>query len=257
MKKYRILVTNDDGIDAPGIRKLIEIAKDYGNVTVVAPDSPRSGQGHAITMNIPLRLEELYRQNGHAEYKCSGTPVDCVKLAEKAILKGNADLVLSGINHGSNASINIIYSGTLAAVLEAAIEGVPAIGFSLLNWANNANFDNGEQFVRQIIENVLEEGLPQHVGLNVNIPDIPKNEIKGIKVCRQAKAYWDEEFDLRQDPHKRDYYWLTGVFKNLDEHNDTDEWALKHGYVSVVPVQADFTAHNSLHLLKKWESNAK
>ncbi|WP_027127107.1 5'/3'-nucleotidase SurE [Gelidibacter mesophilus] len=255
-KKPLILVTNDDGITAPGLRTLIEVMNTIGDVVVVAPDSPQSGMGHAITVNSTLYVENVeIDDNKQIEYSCSGTPADCVKLAVKQILDRRPDICVSGINHGSNSSINVIYSGTMSAALEAGIEGIPAIGFSLCDYNWGANFEACKGFVKTITENVLKNGLPKGVVLNVNIPNLPKEDIKGIKVCRQAKANWEEEFDKRQNPNGRDYYWLAGKFVNLDEGEDTDEWALEHGYVSLVPVQFDLTAHHCIQNLNTWNLN--
>lgn len=255
-KKPLILVTNDDGITAPGIRTLIEVMKTVGDVVVVAPDSPQSAMGHAITVNSTLFVEKVKVDKGsQLEYSCSGTPADCVKLAVDQILERKPDLCVSGINHGSNSSINVIYSGTMSAAIEAGIEGIPAIGFSLLDYSWNANFEATKSYVRTITENVLKEGLPKNVVLNVNFPNLPKHELKGIKVCRQARANWQEEFDKRTNPQGRVYYWLTGKFVNLDNGEDTDEWALKNGYVSVVPVQFDLTAHHCIQTLNSWNFN--
>jgi 5'-nucleotidase len=255
-KKPLILVTNDDGITAPGIRALIEVMKELGDVVVVAPDSPQSGMGHAITINSMLHLERVYIDNGEQkEYSCSGTPADCVKLAVKEILDRRPDLCVSGINHGSNSSINVIYSGTMSAALEAGIEGIPAIGFSLLDYNYNANFETAKKHVKSIAKNALENGIPENVVLNVNFPNLPEKDINGIKVCRQAKANWEEEFDKRQSPQGKDYYWLTGKFVNLDSGEDTDEWALENGYISIVPVQFDLTAHHAITTLNTWKFN--
>ncbi|MCK7590272.1 5'/3'-nucleotidase SurE [Subsaxibacter sp. CAU 1640] len=255
-KKPLILVTNDDGITAPGVRALIDVMKELGDVVVVAPDSPQSGMGHAITINSTLFVEKVTVDKGEQEeYSCSGTPADCVKLAVKQILKRRPDLCVSGINHGSNSSINVIYSGTMSAALEAGIEGIPAIGFSLLDYNWNANFEHSKPFVKDIVQNALKNGIPNGVVLNVNIPNLDQKDIKGIKVCRQAKANWEEEFDKRKNPQGRDYYWLTGKFVNLDNGEDTDEWALEKGYVSVVPVQFDLTAHHAMQHLNSWKLN--
>ena len=252
-----ILVTNDDGITAPGLRTLISIMKAIGDVVVVAPDSPQSGMGHAVTINSTLYVEKVIIDDGDQdEYSCSGTPADCVKLAVREVLKRKPDLCVSGINHGSNSSINVIYSGTMSAALEAGIEGIPAIGFSLLDYNWNANFDHSAPFVKTIAENVLKHGLPYGVVLNVNLPNIARHAIKGIKICRQAKANWVEEFDKRTNPMGREYYWLAGKFVNLDHGEDTDEWALANGYVSVVPVQFDLTAHHAIQRLNTWNFNA-
>ena len=251
MEKPLILVTNDDGATAPGIRALVEIAKELGEVVVVAPDSPQSGQGHAITLRDILRVDPITIYSGIEAYACSGTPVDCVKLATKVVLKGRKpDLCVSGINHGSNASLNILYSGTMSAAMEASMEGINAIGFSLLDYSEKANFEPSKRFVRQIMEHVLEHGLENTRLLNVNIPRLPAKEIKGIRICRQAEATWNEEFVEAKDPLGRSYYWLTGQFKNLDTGEDTDIWALNNGYVSVVPSRHDLTSYDALHTLK-------
>ncbi len=255
-KRPLILVTNDDGITAPGIRTLIRVMRTLGDVVVVAPDSPQSGMGHAITINSTLYVEKVIIDDGEqVEYSCSGTPADCVKLAVNEILDRRPDLCVSGINHGSNSSINVIYSGTMSAALEAGIEGIPAIGFSLLDYNWNANFEHCVPFVETIARNVLEHGLQDGVVLNVNLPKLEKSQIKGIKVCRQARANWKEEFDKRTNPMGRDYYWLSGKFVNLDHGEDTDEWALEHGYVSLVPVQFDLTAHHTIQNLNTWNLN--
>ena len=255
-KKPLILITNDDGITAPGIRTLIDVMSSIGDVVVVAPDSPQSGMGHAITVNSTLFVEKIkVDQSSRLEYSCSGTPADCIKLAVDQILDRKPDLCVSGINHGSNSSINVIYSGTMSAAIEAGIEGIPAIGFSLLDYSWNANFEAAKPFIKSITKNVLKEGLPKDVVLNVNIPNVPKEELKGIKICRQARANWVEEFDKRTNPQGRVYYWLTGKFVNLDHGEDTDEWALKNGYISVVPVQFDLTAHHCIQTLNAWNFN--
>ncbi len=250
-----ILVTNDDGITAPGIRTLISVMRTIGDVVVVAPDSPQSAMGHAITINSTLYLEKVIIDGNQLEYSCSGTPADCVKLAVNEILDRRPDICVSGINHGSNSSINVIYSGTMSAALEAGIEGIPAIGFSLLDYNWNANFEHCKSFVKTITEQVLQNGLPNGVVLNVNFPNFEKKAIKGVKICRQARASWKEEFDKRTNPMGRDYFWLTGKFVNMDNGEDTDEWALKNGYVSVVPVQFDLTAHHSIQQLNTWKLN--
>lgn len=257
MRIPNILITNDDGIFAPGIRVLIEEMRSIGNVVVVAPDTAMSGTGHAITVRHPLRLDLIKSEEGYQEYSCTGTPVDCVKLGEQVVLKAKPDLLVSGINHGSNASINIIYSGTMAAVIESAIGGVPSIGFSLLDYSHQADFSACKPFVRLIAEKVLANGLPDGVCLNVNIPAVNGYEIKGVKVCRQGRSRWIEEFDTRTDPHKRDYHWLTGYFEKLEENEDTDQWALENNYVSVVPVHYDLTAHYALTTLQQWNLDAE
>lgn len=253
MKKPLILVTNDDSIVAPGIRALIEVMKEIGEVVVVAPDSPQSAMGHAITINNTITLDKinLDKEIEH-EYSCSGTPVDCVKIAVHEILKRKPDLCVSGINHGSNSSINVIYSGTMSAAVEAGIEGIPAIGFSLLDYSWDADFEPFKAYVKKIAMQVLEQGLPEGVVLNVNFPKLKAEELKGIRICRQAKATWIEEFDKRTNPMGKEYYWLSGEFVNQDKGEDTDEWALHNGYVSVVPVQFDLTAHHAISTLNNW-----
>jgi len=246
-----ILVVNDDGITAPGIKSLIEVMMEIGNVVVVAPDGPQSGMGHAITIGKPLRFDRVDLYPGVEMYKCSGTPVDCVKLAVNKIFKGKKpDLCVSGINHGLNNSINVIYSGTMSAAVEGAIENIPSIGFSLDDFSHQADFSHCKKYIKTISEQVLEHGLPLATLLNVNFPK--GDNLKGIKICRQANAKWAEEFDERKDPYERPYYWLTGVFQNFDKGEDTDVWALEHGFVSVVPVQFDLTAHHAIPVLNSW-----
>lgn len=248
--KPLILVCNDDGITAPGIRTLIDEMNQLGEVVVVAPDSPQSGMGHAITINSTLRCDPFKMDEGpQTEYAASGTPVDCVKLAVNVILPRKPDLLVSGINHGSNSSINVIYSGTMSAAMEGALESIPSIGFSLCDFSWNANFDEARPYIRRIAEQVLKSGMPQGVCLNVNIPKYEGVKYAGIKVCRQARANWEEEFDARKDPRDRDYYWLTGKFVNYDQGNDTDEWALENNFISIVPVTSDFTAHHAISTL--------
>lgn len=257
-KKPLILVTNDDGISAPGIRALIDVMKHIGDVVVVAPDSPQSATGHAITINNTLFINKIdIDPDIETEYSCSGTPVDCVKFAVHEILKRKPDLCVSGVNHGSNSSINVIYSGTLSAAVEAGIEGIPAIGFSLLDYDWNADFEPIKPFIRKIALEVLEKGLPEGVILNVNFPKLREKDIKGIRVCRQAKAMWEERFDKRKNPQGREYYWLTGEFVNMDKGDDTDEWALENGYISLVPVQYDLTAYHAMQNLNTWNLNEK
>ena len=254
MKKPLILVTNDDGITAPGIRSLVEVAKKFGEVVVVAPDSPQSGMGHAVTLTKPLRLHKTDIFEGVDSYECSGTPVDCVKIAVDKVLHRKPDLCLSGVNHGSNSSINIIYSGTMSAAVEAALEGIPSIGFSLCDFSYEADFSVAQYAAEQIVKQVLHYGLANNTLLNVNVPKVSIEELKGIRICRQAMAKWEEEFDERQDPHGRHYFWLTGKFVNNDKGEDTDEWALANNFISVVPVQYDLTAHHGINYINQnWD----
>jgi len=223
VKRPLILVTNDDGITAPGIRVLIEVMNTLGDVVVVAPDKPQSGMGHAITINDTLYCD------------------DCVKLATQQILDRKPDLCVSGINHGSNSSINVIYSGTMSAALEAGVEGIPAIGFSLLDYSNSASFEHCKSHIQSIARQVLEKGLPTGVILNVNFPKVTNIPLKGIKICRQANARWVEDFDKRTNPMGREYYWLSGEFVNHDTSTDTDEWALENN------INRHHSSHYSKH----------
>lgn len=254
MARPLILVCNDDGIHAPGIRALIEAVEPLGDIVVVAPDSPQSGMGHAVTIGEPLRItakEGLFGK--HKAFETTGTPVDCVKLAVARILKRKPDLLVSGINHGSNSSINVIYSGTMSAAVEGAIEGIPSVGFSLCDYAHEADFSLAAKIARQVAAMILSNGLMPGSLLNVNIPKITEAEYKGIKVCRQASAKWKENFEERIDPHRKKYYWMVGEFELLETSTDTDEWALANNYASMVPVQYDLTAHHAIPYLNKWD----
>jgi len=249
-----ILITNDDGITAPGIRNLIEAVKGLGKIVVVAPDKPQSGMGHAITIGQPLRMHKVDMFEGVESWQTSGTPVDCVKLAVDKVLHRKPDLCLSGINHGANHSINVIYSGTMSAAMEASIESIPSIGFSLMNFNYEADFEPAKFYVRKIVSSLLKKKMDKHMLLNVNIPSAPMELIKGVKVCRQAYAKYQEDFLQRKDPQGKKYYWLTGAFVNFDKGTDTDVWALENNYVSVVPVQFDLTNYKlKQELEKKWK----
>ncbi len=254
-KKPLILVSNDDGITSRGIRALVETMMQLGEVVVVAPNSPQSGMGHAITVGNTLRLDRstVFEEEKIAAYECSGTPADCVKLAKHHVLKDRRpDLVVSGINHGSNSSVSVLYSGTMSAAIEAALEGLPAIGFSLCDYSATADFSHALPYVKRIAAQALEAGIPPDVALNVNIPARTEEAIRGIRVCRQAKAKWTEVFDQRKDPHGRSYYWMAGNFVNFDKGEDTDEWALSNNFVSIVPCTFDLTAHQALRDLGSW-----
>lgn len=251
MKKPLILVTNDDGITAPGIRHLAKYMTEIGDVVVVAPDSPQSGKGHAITINSTLSFEKINLEGDQEDYALNGTPVDCIKFSLDKILTKKPDLVVSGINHGSNSSINVIYSGTMSAAVEAGVEEIPAIGFSLLDYRWDADFTQAKEYIQQIVKNVLENPMPKGVVLNVNIPNIKKEEFKGLKVCHQAKGKWEENFDERTNPHGKKYYWLTGDFNNMDTDENADENALKQGYITIVPVKFDLTAYEYIGFFNK------
>lgn len=257
MKKPTILVTNDDGIQAPGIRMLISIMRELGRVIVVAPDKPQSGTSHAITIYSPLRLIRRHEEKDYVEYTTNGTPVDCVKLGEKVAMEEKPDLLVSGINHGSNATVNVVYSGTMAAVIEGCMSRISSIGFSLDDYSGDADFEPSKKYVRNIAENILNNPLPEGTCLNVNIPAVPYNDIKGIRTCRQGLGYWDERFDQRIDPRKREYFWLTGEYVSLDNgYEDTDEWALENNYVAVVPIKLDWTNYEALENLKRLDQDA-
>lgn len=251
MQKPLILVTNDDGITAPGIRNLVNFMNEIGDVIVVAPNSPQSGKGHAITINSTLTFEEINLDGPQKDYSLSGTPVDCVKFALDKILTRKPDIVVSGINHGANSSINVIYSGTMSAAVEAGVEGLQAIGFSLQDFSWDADFSQGKEYIQNIVKKVLDHPLPKGTVLNVNIPKLLKEEIKGVKVCRQANAKWEENFDERVNPHGKKYYWLTGYFNNMDTADDADETALANGYISIVPVKFDLTNYDAISELEK------
>lgn len=256
MSKPLILVSNDDGITSNGIRKLVNLMSRLGDVIVVAPDSPQSGMGHAITVGDTLRLTENKLFGDHLPaYECSGTPADCVKLAKHHLLKNRKiDLVVSGINHGSNTSISVLYSGTMSAAIEAAIEGTPAIGFSLCDYHPDAKMDHVDEHILKIAGETLKKGIPKGIALNVNIPAYQSQNIKGIKVCRQANARWEEDFDQRVDPHGRTYFWMVGNFVNHDKGEDNDEWAIANNYVSLVPCQFDLTGHHAISILNdEWD----
>lgn len=249
-KQPVILITNDDGITAPGIKNLVDALKGLGRLVVVAPDSPQSGMGHAITTGHPLRLNKVDRFTtfGVEAWQCSGTPVDCVKIARDIVLGSKPDICVSGINHGSNASINVIYSGTMSAAMEAAIEGIPAAGFSLMDFRFDADFSVARIVARKTVQRMLSEVMPEHLLLNINIPAVSKKEFKGIKVCRQAHARWVEHFEERMDPRGKKYYWMTGRFINNDRGEDSDMEALNNGYASIVPITTDFTEGH----VRKW-----
>ena len=248
-----ILITNDDGITAPGIAALTDAVKDLGKIVVIAPDKAQSGMGHAITIGSPLRMVRVnyFGENVEA-YSCSGTPVDCVKLAVDKILHRRPDVCLSGINHGANHSINVIYSGTMSAALEASIESIPSVGFSLLDYSLEADFSGAKKYARLIVEQILNtKSINKHLCLNVNFPAVGVDELRGMRICRQAYAKYEEDFDERTDPNGRKYYWLTGEFVNFDKGRDTDVWALNHNFVSMVPVQFDLTDYKLKDKLTK------
>ena len=248
------LVTNDDGVHANGLQSLIELSRPFGKLFVIAPEDSQSGMSHAITVKYPIRIKKVREEEGLVVYSSNGTPVDCVKLALSKLLGRKPDLILSGINHGANSSTSVLYSGTMAAALEGCVNGVPAIGFSLLDYSPDANFSTILKYAKIILEKVLEKGLPENTCLNVNFPVNTYQKIRGIRVCRQNKGIWKEEFEHRRDPQNRDYFWLTGEFQNLEpEAMDTDEWALENNYVSIVPTHVDLTAYKALKQIRDWD----
>jgi 5'-nucleotidase len=254
-KEKLILVSNDDGVGAKGLKTLIEVASRYGKVVVVAPAEAQSGMSHAITIKTPLRAKRIQNSSTLEIYSCQGTPVDCVKLALNQLLHGKMpDLILSGINHGSNSSSSVVYSGTMSVAMEGCINQIPSVGFSLLSYDPDSDFTGAGKIAEMVIENVIRHGLPEGICLNVNIPNVPYDEIKGTKLCRQAKGLWKEEFVKRVDPHQGEYYWLTGYYLNLEEDSeDTDEYALAHNFVSLVPIQIDLTGYSAFPAIKTWQ----
>lgn len=253
MKRPLILVTNDDGITAKGIKCLVETMLKFGDVVVVAPDSPQSGMGHAITVNRPLRMRKSNEISSVEAYATTGTPVDCVKLGIYEVLKQKPDLLVSGINHGANFSTNVLYSGTMSAAVEGAMENIPSIGFSLCDFSADADFSGAQTIVEKVTTMVLQNEFPHHVCLNVNVPNIPANEIKGIEFCKQAAAYWDDRFEERKDPFGHSYYWLTGKFQEIEVAKDTDLHFINEGYATIVPTHFDMTAHQVIDQLKTWK----
>ena len=251
-----ILVTNDDGITAKGLRILIETAKKFGDVIVVAPDSHQSAKSHSITQASPIRYDKVEEFNGHLEYSCSGTPVDCVKLALHEISDRKPDLILSGINHGANTSVSVLYSGTMGAAIEGSLHDIKSVGFSVDNHFSDADFSDAVPWMEKIISEVLDKGLPAGVSLNVNFPDVTKVKIKGIKTVRGAKGVWGERFVKANDPHMRNFVWITGDLYNKDEgKEDTDIYQLKQGFATVVPIKVDFNYYDFISELSEWDFN--
>jgi 5'-nucleotidase len=246
-----ILLTNDDGLYAAGLKTLLEVMEDFGKVILISTLESMSGMSQALTVKVPLRVKLLEENEKHRIYACNGTPADCIKLAVNQLTERIPDWVVSGINHGSNASVSVLYSGTMAAAIEGCLYGINSVGFSFNNFSPTADFSVCRKYIRTIIKKISTDPLPEGVCLNVNIPSAQKNEIKGIKVCRQSRGNWKEEFEKRKDPMGKSYYWLTGIFRNHEpDATDTDEWAIANNYVSVVPVSIDMTAYPYLDKLK-------
>ena len=247
-----ILITNDDGLYAAGLKTLLDVMDEFGKVVLVSTIESMSGMSQALTVKTPLRVKLLEETDRRRIYNCNGTPTDSIKLAVNQLVERRPDWVVSGINHGSNASVSVLYSGTMAAAIEGCLYGINSVGFSLNDLSRTPDFTVCKKYIRIVMETLSSEPLPQGVCLNVNIPAIPENEIKGIMICRQARGNWKEEFEKRKDPMGKTYYWLTGLFQNHEpEARDTDQWALENGYVSVEPVSVDMTAHWYVGKLKE------
>jgi 5'-nucleotidase len=247
-----ILLTNDDGLYAAGLKTLLEVMEEFGKVVLVSTMESQSGMSQALTVKTPLRVKLLEENDKHRIYACNGTPTDSVKLAVNQLLERTPDYVAAGINHGANASVSVLYSGTMAAAIEGCLYGISSVGFSLNSFSPTADFSVCIDYIRIVMKKMALEPLPAGVCLNVNIPAIPKDEVKGIKICRQSKGNWKEEFEKRKDPMGKTYYWLSGIFQNHEpEAEDTDEWAIRNKYVSVVPVTVDMTAHWYLQKLNE------
>lgn len=248
-----ILITNDDGINAKGLRTLIAVASEFGKVTVVAPESSMSGMSHSVTLSNPLYLRRIKKSDKADIYACQGTPVDCIKIALDYLMEEPPNLVLSGINHGANTNMSVIYSGTMGAASEGAICGIPSIGFSVISHDTKADMSAAAKYCRQIISDMLKNNSRKDICLNVNVPSIPMDQIKGIRLCRGAMGYWQESFEKQVNSRGLEYYWLTGEF--IDSHperEDTDEWAIRNGYVSVVPISVDMTDYKQIENMKSW-----
>lgn len=253
-KKPLILVVNDDGVDAQGIRMLAEVAKEFGRVVVLAPSGGKSGMSHAITFANPLRLRKVHISPDFEIYKTNGTPADAVKLAVRHLLKDETiDLLVSGINHGANTSASVIYSGTVAGAVEGCLSGIPSIAFSIVNYNRDCDFETAKMVAKQMIASVLEQGLPPQVCLNVNIPNIAAKDVKGYKITRQANNHWSETIEVRADLANMPYFWMGGNMKEVDKGRDTDHWAVTHNYISVHPIDTDWTNQPMMKELKKWK----
>jgi 5'/3'-nucleotidase len=246
-----ILVSNDDGIDAPGIAALARALRNVGTVIIVAPDKQQSAVGHAITMNFPLRVRQVRKNGSLFGYAVDGTPADAVKLAVRALLKRKPDLLVSGINHGSNTAISVLYSGTVSAATEGTILGIPSIAVSLTTF-RAADFSFAGRFSAKLARQVLKHGLPKGTLLNVNIPPLGERDIRGVLITRQGESTWEDLFEARRDPANKEYYWLTGVLTETDNERDVDQWAVSHRYISVTPLQYDLTDYAMIDVMKQW-----
>lgn len=254
LKKPLLLLSNDDGVNAKGINELIRTLRPLGQLIVVAPDGPRSGASGSITSEHPLRYKLVHQEEDLIVYQCNGTPTDCVKLALHDVVPRVPDMVIGGINHGDNSSVNVHYSGTMGVVIEGCLKGIPSVGFSLCNNHPDADFSAVLPYVRSITSAVLERGLPYGVCLNVNFPDIP--QLKGVRICRQTDGVWTNEFVKAAHPRGGRYYWMIGEYKNLEPGAEgTDHWAMDNGYAAITPTQVDVTAYRMIDELKQWDFN--
>jgi 5'-nucleotidase len=251
IKRLHILISNDDGIDALGIFALVQEIKKIADVTVIAPDKQQSAVGHAITMNYPLRAVPFHKNGEFFGYAVEGTPADAIKLGVRSLMKTKPDMVISGINHGSNTAINIIYSGTVSAATEGTVLGIPSIAISLTTYGE-PDFSYAARFAGKLALLVAERGLPEGTLLNVNVPPVPEHEIAGVLLTRQGKSTWDDTFDVRRDPANREYFWLTGKLNIVDSDPDIDQIAIQNKFVSVTPIQYDLTDKTMLERMKEW-----
>ena len=253
-QKPLILVVNDDGVDSQGIRSLTAVAQEFGRVVVVAPGGGKSGMSHAITFTNPLRLRRVHAAPDLEIYKTNGNPADAVKLAVRHLLKDKKiDLLVSGINHGANTSASVIYSGTVAGAVEGCLSGIPSIAFSMVNYNKDCDFETGKIVAKQLITSVLEHGIPPYICLNINIPNIAASDVKGYKITRQAKNHWNEKIEMRADMANVPYFWMSGGMEEVDKGRDTDHWAVTHNYISVHPINTDWTNQQMMKDLKKWK----
>ena len=252
-KRYKILITNDDGYAAKGLRKLVTLMRTLGDVVLISTDEVMSAKSHSCSIHNRLYVRLVHQEEDFKEYRCNGTPVDCLKLGYQKLMQEPPDLVVSGINHGMNAATTVVYSGTIGAVIEACMNGLNAIGYSLFSLDPDADFDHLDTAILEITKKVLDEGLPKGVCLNVNFPKRSEEPMKGIKVCRQAACRWVEYFNDLVDENGEHYYNLDGTFESDDIMPDTDLWALQHNYASLVPTCFDWTAHANIEPMRGFE----
>jgi 5'-nucleotidase len=253
MSKPKILITNDDGIDSPGIYTLVQTMKEFGDIVVIAPDRQQSAVGHALTVANPLRAIHFHRNGEMFGYAINGTPSDCVKIAISTLLEQKPDMIISGINHGQNTAINVLYSGTVSAATEGILLGIPSIAVSLATYDYGADCSVAANYALQIARSIKELNLPKGVLLNINVPSLETNEIKGIKITRVSRNIWNDRYEKRIDPYGRAYYWFAGELSSGDDDPESDYVALKNGWVSVTPIEYSFTNHSIIKNLKVLE----